>query len=786
MTVNVRGSAWLTALLASTALSAGAHAQTAPSAPAKPLDHIEDAPAAQGNIDDIIVTANRRDSTLQEVPMSISAVSGAALEKKGITDFQSLAASVPSLSFRSSGPGRQKLTLRGLSSSAGVAPTVSFYIDDMPVSTVSSAATSSSQQSVIDPNLYDLDHVEVLRGPQGTLYGSSSMGGTVRIITRQPVMNKVQGKILIDGSTTAHGGRNYGLNGALNIPVVEDIAALRVVGTYTRNSGYIDKLVGDFPAETFVTQPGDAQGNPVPPIVAREATGPVQRIKDVNSDNTLALRAALRIQTPDGRLYIKPYIFYQKINQDGAPSFDSVPGDLDQRRRYDVPETYHDRFILASGTVGYDFHWAQLISASSYIDRNVTGLEDVGDAITYLLGADVGAPWKAPSNTRLRDFTQEVRLTSNGDQPFSWLFGYYYKHAKSVGGYGVDTAPGILPPGFAVAEVNMKSVFTENAVFGEVNYRPLERLTLTIGARYFSNKFVLDNSALGQAFGNPFGPASVVDKSTRQSGVNPKFLVSYKAFSDGQIYLTAARGSRPGGVNIAVPADRCAADLVAIGRTSAPTSYDGDNLWSYEGGIKSRIGRNATVDVAAFHIDWSKVQQSIGLPQCGFNYVDNAGSAQSTGFEVQVDMEPIKGLKLSGGVGYADAHITSAAPGTGLVRGQPLLDAPRWTGNVQAEYSLALGPGALTLASSWNHVDKSYDVFNGGSYFDSVKPAYNIVDLRAAYAIGQWTVSAYVKNAFDERAIYNRTATVVQNIPVFRRVTTNRPRTIGLSLAASF
>lgn len=769
--------------MTSTALATGAFAQATPEAARPDASGKVSQEPADG---DIVVTATRRDSRLQEVPMSISAVSGASLEKNGVADFQSFAASVPSLSFRSSGPGRQKLTLRGLSSSAGVAPTVSFYIDDMPISTVSAAATSSYQQSVIDPNLYDLDHIEVLRGPQGTLYGSSSMGGTVRIITQQPVINEVQAKFLIDGSATSHGGRNYTLNGAVNIPIVTDIAALRVVGTYARNGGYIDKLVGDFPVQTFITQPGDAQGNPVPPIITREAAGPVRRIKDVNSDDTLALRAALRIQTPDGRFYIKPYIFYQKIDQDGAPSFDSVPGNLDQRRRYDVPESYRDRFILASGTAGYDFGWARLISASSYIDRKVTGLEDVSDPITYLLGADVGSPWKAPSFTRLHDFTQEVRLTSKGDQPLTWLAGYYYKHAKSAGGYSVETAPGVLPPGFAIADVDMTSVFTENAVFGEINYQPINRLTLTVGARYFSNKFVLDNSAIGQAFGNPVGPASIVHRATKQKGVNPKFLISYKVFDDGQIYVTAAKGSRPGGVNVAVPADRCHADLVAIGRTSAPVSYDGDSLWSYEGGIKSRIGRHATLNVAAFHVNWSKVQQSIALAQCGFNYVDNAGSATSTGFEVQFDLEPLKGLKLSGGVGYADAHITSAAPGTGLVRGQSLLDAPKWTGNVQSEYSVPLASGELSLSSSWSYVDKSYDVFNGSSYFDPVKPAYNIVDFRVAYSFGTWTLSAYMKNAFDERAIYNRTATLVQNIPVFRRVTTNRPRTAGLSIAADF
>lgn len=762
-------------LLVSTGLTSAVHAQSA-----------DDAAPGEPGREEIIVTATKRDTTLQEVPMSISAVSGAALEKNGIADFQSLAASVPSLSFRSAGPGRQKLTLRGLSSSAGVAPTVSFYIDDMPVSSISSAATSASQQSVLDPNLYDLDHVEILRGPQGTLYGSSSMGGTVRLITKQPDVSEFQGKFLIDASTTRHGGENFALNGAVNIPVVKDIVALRLVGTYSKNDGYIDKLVGDFPVQTFLTQPGDAQGNPVPPVVPREATGPVQRIRDVDSDETLALRGAFRIQSSDGRFFVQPYIFYQKIKQHGASSLDSVPGGLDQRRRYNVSEPYRDRFTLASGTIGYDFNWAQLTSASSYIDRKTTGTEDVSDAITYLLGADVGAPWISPNATRLRDFTQEIRLTSADDKPLTWLIGYYYKHAKSAGSYRVDAPVGVLPPGFEIAEVDMASSFTEHAIFGEVAYKPVDRLTLSIGARYFDNRFVLDNAATGQAFGIPFGPAATVHNTTRQNGVNPKLMVSYEAFDDGQIYLTAAKGSRPGGVNIAVPADRCSADLAGIGRTAAPDSYGGDRLWSYEGGVKTRLGRAATLNLAGFYIDWTKVQQSIALPQCGFSYVDNAGSARSVGVEMQFDVTPADGLRLSGGVGYADAQITEAAAGTGLEKGQQLLDAPKWTINLQGEYSFPVGPGELSLGSSWSYVDKSLDVFNGSSVFDAPKPSYEIVDFRATYSFERWALSLYLKNAFDERAIYNRTATIVQNIPVFRRVTTNRPRTFGLSLSADF
>ena len=257
--------------------------------------------AAQAVLEEITVTATKRTSGLQEIPMSISAISGDALDRAGIADFTDIATSVPSVSFRSAGPGRTKLNVRGISAATGVAPTVSFYIDEMPIQTISSGSTTSFAQTIIDPKMFDLERVEVLRGPQGTLYGSSSMGGTIRLITRQPVIGETEYSVGTDISSTTGGGTNFRLNGMFNAPL-SDSVALRVVASYTDNDGYFDRVAsggGTAPAGTVFAE-------------------------NVNTEQTTSVRAALRWQISENA-YLQPSVFTQTTEMDGKPNFDG-PG----------------------------------------------------------------------------------------------------------------------------------------------------------------------------------------------------------------------------------------------------------------------------------------------------------------------------------------------------------------------------------------------------------------------------------------------------------------------------
>ena len=263
-------------------------------------------------LEEVVVTAEKRDSTVQKTPISITAVSGAELEARGVSDFTSLARETPGISFKSSGPGQTEFAMRGLTSSAGISPTVGFYVDE----TALSAPTKSAQgKMVIDPNLYDLQRVEVLRGPQGTLYGSGSMGGTIKLITNPPELDSFSGSVQAIGSGTQDGGFNSGVNAMLNLPIAHDVAALRIVGTDKRVEGWVDRVVlNPFPLPANSAERGDMTAAPVE-----------RRIEDANSQHLQAARASLLVK-PNDRLAIKPGFMYQRISMDGLSLLDDPPG----------------------------------------------------------------------------------------------------------------------------------------------------------------------------------------------------------------------------------------------------------------------------------------------------------------------------------------------------------------------------------------------------------------------------------------------------------------------------
>jgi len=645
----------------------------------------------------------------------------------------------------------------------------------MPISTVSSSSGTSFAQAIVDPKLFDLERVEVLRGPQGTLFGSSSMGGTVRLITRQPNVNEFEFRANGEVSSTKDGGENYTINGSFNTPLVEDKLGFRLITSYTNNDGFIDRLVGDFPSTV------DLLGGPLP--VAREATE-VTRFENVNDEETFSIRGALKWQ-PTDNLTIQPYIFYQQTEQNGKQTFDFPPGEMDQRRRFDVPELFDDQFTLYSLTANWDIGPVNIVSSSSYIDRDFNNLEDLTPVIDVLIGGALPGPVPAPEFVDLEDFTQEIRISSTYESDLQWILGFYYKNADSASGFELQE-PDILGLPVPLALVEKESRFEEFAVFGEATYSITDRLDVTLGARWFDNEFSFDESNFGVVF-EAFVDSITQTGSTGDDGVNPRILISYDVLEDAQIYATAARGSRPGGTNTPVPAGRCAADLGPLGLSNAPLQYDGDSLWNYEVGVKSRLAdQRVTLNVAAFYIDWSDIQQIISLPECGFAFVDNAGSARSTGFEFELSALLTDNLRVDAGVGFADAELTDAGQGTGLQDGQALLDAPKWTINVSAEYTYPLSNGELFALASFSYVDEALDAFSDGQGFDVVKPSFSLFDFRVGYSTEHWEFALFIDNAFNKEAIFTQRDTIGELIPVFRRFSTNRPRTIGVSLTAHY
>lgn len=799
-------------------------------------------PSSQGaGVEEIIVTAQKRDETLQNVPMSITAITGAQLERRGVVSLQDAISGVPSIAFRSSGPGRQELTLRGISSSAGISSTVGYYLDELAISGISSDSETSYQQTNLDPDLFDVQRVEILRGPQGTLYGSGAMGGAVRILTNQPKLGHFQGALKGDVSYTTHGGFNGQVDGMVNLPLGRSVA-LRLVGTYRNFDGYIDRLIGNFDTGGAISAPAADPSVPGSSPLSgvtlpdRLGTGPIRRIKNVNTEKVLGLRSSLRLQLSDN-FYLQPGIFYQQSKQGGKNEYDSVPGSLDQRRPFDIPEPYKDRFTIYSLTAKYDLPGVSIVSATGYANRHLRNVEDWTDAMSYFFGyynlndanflpaqrilssgalAGVGdifnntaypatvQPYPAviTENNRLDNFSEELRASSTGGGPLEWTIGAFYKqtsssaqHTFDVPGYSAAFpayndlgiaifGPGGWPWGDLLAYNKLNNHTKESALFGQADYKILRNLTLTLGGRYFrySTSFVRNNAGLFYGGGTALSGEPITGKSSG-SGFTPKALLSYKPVPTSEIYVSASKGFRIGAATPAIPVDRCAADLAAIGVTNPPNSYGPDTLWSYEIGSKNRLfGNRLTLNADVYDIEWSRIQQRIDLPNCGFSFTTNAGNARSRGVEVESVARLTNWLELSGGFGYTNAKFTSAAPGTGIVLGAPLLDVPKFTANVAGDLSFDIASTHENLHVQWSHVSSRLD-----DYSEPVKPAYSLVGARLTiHDHSPWEATLYVDNLFNARPVFTRIDTLGQIWSTYRRVATSRPRTVGITIRRNF
>ena len=745
--------------------------------------------AAAAEIEEITVTATKRESGLQDISMSISAITGDTLERNGITDFTDIATSVPAVSFRSSGPGRTKLNIRGISGATGVASTVSFYIDELPVQTISSGSTTSFAQAIVDPKMYDLERVEVLRGPQGTLYGSSSMGGTIRLITRQPEIGETDGSVAALVSSTEDGGTNFTLNGMFNAPL-SDTAALRVVASYTDNDGYFDR-VSSITGETFA--------------------------KDVNTEETVSVRAALRWEISDNA-YLQPTVYTQTTEMDGKPNFDGPITENIQLAPFDAAEPFDDEFTMTSLTFGYDFEAMSLLAVYSQIDREIENLEDITD-VGELFGVPNALPGPAFSDefVDLDDETIEVRLTSNSDSDWQWLIGLYRKDAVSDAGYRMG-------PGWeamfnnGLANTQKLQEYEENAIFGELTYHVNDSISITAGLRSLDYDFHSREENWGLAFNGdqPRDQANVRDQVLSDSDTQEKLTVTYRFGNDNQVYVTGSTGSRPGGINRVFPlsddpADiipfACQQDLNALG-VDDPGAYAGDEVTNTEFGWKM-LFRDSSVrfNGAIYNVDWDDVQQLVTTSGvCGNNFTGNIGSASSTGLELELTAAVNDNLMLYANLGSIDAQFdeTVLVPGSTqdiVQKGDKLSDVPEITYNLGFDYSIPRSGGEFYVLGNLNFVDEtlelpgrsSDDVLPNGIDSGNVRPDYTIVDLRFGYiSENGWEAALFAENVTDEEAIYGFNDAIAfactagtcgtASDPTVR----NRPRTIGVSFQYNF
>jgi iron complex outermembrane recepter protein len=705
-----------------------------------------------GSLEEVLVTATKRSQSIQDVPVSITALSSRDLEAMGAQQFFDYGTSIPNLSFGIGGSdgnlAGRGIALRGIQGSN----TTGFYIDDTPV------------LQTLDPHIVDIERIEVLRGPQGTLYGAESMGGTLRIITTQPDPNGsgITGQVHASLSGTQHGSLNELTEGVVNVPLVAGTVAFRASAFYEYDNGYFQKGLG----------PENA-----PPTVV---------LSDIGALKYYGGQIALKYQ-PMEELSITPRVMFQRTNEFGDPYAYNSADNLLQREVFNLNPGGTDQWWLASLTVNYNQPWGSFVSSTGYFDRYTFELEDDTDVLQY----DAGLTFKIQSPiTRkldLRRWAEEVRFASSFKGPFQILVGGFYSDSTRPRDYewtgqGLGAIVG-TGSDLALAFVDSRE-YKEKALFGDASYNLLTNLKATVGVRWYKDQDTFSQYTNGFFFGN--APSVYVAPPTSESGFTPKYLLEYKATPDLLLYTSAAKGFREGGENIALPPgpapSGCDTDLANIGLTRSEIgTYKSDNPGDYEAEFKSSFAeRRYTLNATGFWIDWDNIQQLVALPMCGYGITGNSGRAKSQGVELEFSGRLTPELTLGVGFGYDNARITEQGPGTPQKPGSPVYQVPRVTFASNLEYARPLTVEWAGFARvDYDHVGGSYSA-NNAQVTPLYRSSYNIADLRIGVRSRRYEIMAFVKNLTDERANLGDAILIGAQLPGQPRFVINRPRTIGV------
>lgn len=714
-------------------------------------------------LEDILVTARKTTERLQDIPMSIAVVTSDMLEKAGVVNLEDLGREVPGLNVVSGGPGQNQITLRGLAGNN----TVALYVDDTPLSILN--AQVAPDNWFMDPATFDLQRVEVLKGPQGTLYGSSSLGGTVRYITNPPDLTETHAIAKVTGSYTEGGGPNEEVDALLNQPLIPGYLAMRAM-VYQRNyDGYINR---------YPTAPNDYL-----------AIFPSPVDKNINTEHTYGGRFALEAK-PIPEFSATLTATYQNMDL-GAPfTFDEPPGSISnpiQSRL--VGEASTDSSYLYALTLKGDIQSVHLTSSTSYFNRTYQTGEDDSKPLTYffsLPGSPV-YPSQVTSRADNHNFVEETRASWSAG-PVHALLGVYYAHAVANGNIIWPEVPQYVPVlgNGVLFDAYNDFVDLQRAIFTEFNVDITRKLQATIGARTFRQSQSLYNSQEGSTTG---GPPSQINQSIEAHGTTPKYELSYRLTPQFMAYATASQGFREGGPGFPIPAN-CIDDYRALGYPNAPvgtaTNYKPDTIWNYELGAKSTwIDDTLGIDAAIYSIKWNDIQQTIILA-CSYTFTGNFGSASSKGVELEMHYRPLSALRFQLSVAANEATLTSTVAGAQGQVGQSLEYAPKWMGSLSAEYSREIAADFTAYlrasVSMTTHQDTSYDTQS--PFFNM--PGYTLADLKLGAKRGRWQGALFVNNLFDKHAEMDLYNAYGFNTPTTQPQGLNRPRTVGLDVRVDY
>lgn len=766
----------------------------------------------------VTVTATLREERLADVPFSVAAPTEQALRLRGAENIEAVAANVAGFSVQNLGPGQSQVAMRGASSGQiardqpGVKEQVGAYFDESPV---------SLSLFTPDVDLFDVDRVEVLRGPQGTLFGAGSLAGTVRYISTEPQLGV--------SSTFGEAGGHWVDGGApgstakigLNVPLGAR-AALRAVGYSNRMGGWMDAVQPDFTVN-----------------------------KDVNGSDRTGLRVALRLE-PNERFKITPRVFYQRVQADGWNRIDAfnilanpytttrAPVTLGERQLFtQIAEPYTDDFLLADLNWQYTFGKTILTSVTAYTYRDVLVVRDATALTGSVTGGTLGLSDRvytldAPLDdaTTSKVLTQELRLAGNTER-LQWLVGGFYANSKrdygqSVVAVGVDSLAadeGFAPPGWSqgtYAKVDemffsdLANDLTQVALFGEATLSVSDRLKLTGGLRYYN--FNEDRSLI---FDGAFAVPTDTTGTTDASGVAPRVIVSYKASDALTLNAQASQGFRLGGINDPLNKPLCLPeDTLTYGPLAG--AWKDETAWNYEVGAKSQLaGGRASLSVSAFYMDIRDLQLTVSAGQCSSRLILNADKARSAGAEVEFAASPNEHLDLSVSAAFNNSELQTTFTDTagnviaGIAEGNRLPSVPQIQASASVTYGWSVDAGSRAFISgSVQHVGSRFTLIDdhgdgvgaacagekfgctdlntfgpntiggpltqGTFRFDPELPAYSLVNLRVGLIRQSWELSFYLNNVLDEVAFLG----LDRERGTRARVgyLTNQPRTVGVSL----
>ena len=793
--------------LVSALLSGQAIAQTAAQA--------ESAEVVPG---EIIVTANKRSESISNVPISIAAFSNEDLRDSGVKSIIDLAQITPGVQFDQSagfGSGTQTyVSIRGISSTIGNS-TTGVYIDDTPVQTRIAALSYFGNPY---PVLFDLERVEVLRGPQGTLFGAGAEGGAIRFITPSPNLSGVSLAARSEIGTIDGGGVNAEGGIAVGAALVEDKIGFRASVWARHDGGFVDRI------------------NPF--------TGAVIK-KNTNSADSYAGRLAFTF-VPSESIKITPAVYLQYQSNDDAPLFylsapqpanalpakniaDPKNGVFVNGRLLRQPFT--DRLILPSLKIEADLGGATLTSITSYVDRKgklvsdttqingaffgtVTGFGENGPIIVPGYGNPSGPEYPTSYDqagpqdirTRLKSFTQELRIASDGNGPLKWTAGLFYLRTEQTD-FQRATSPFVaqnfilqlIPDSQGLNDPilysQIKQVDKQYSAFGQVDYSVTDKLTLTVGGRISHHKVNYEQEQSGfLTAAGVWGPLVKSNGGQKETPWSGKVAIDYRISPSVMVYGSASRGYRVGGANQPI-STTCGVDNIF------KQTYGNDYVNSFEVGSKGRIGRKLRFDVDAFHVQWKNVQQNIVFP-CAFGYIDNTGNATVNGFDASLSFNPVRALTLNGSVSYAKSTFSSTvrlpgatpgAPGTVVVRKgdqvNPFLAPWNLTGSIEYAFDLGSNRARLKLENIYRSRNKGPFTSEDPSaiFFDNVRglnPATNQLNARATVVFGDLELAVFAQNLTNARPIlfqYRDT-----NTTTLFTANTFTPRTIGLSADLRF